>query len=415
MTISSPSLWKPSHHIVRRPKLDYWMIGGQEERGHLDSLVTAELPAECSHTGDLCTPDRAELPSWGWPTHKVMSKSQTSLVTTKVLQWFLSQQQMNEKHTISDVFAQFGGSPEKEDLKKCFRLGSLEADVEIELHKVYWVMWITLKKYTYRNEEAKIGPAMWSHLRPQPILWDALEVKRNSRFFQIEAKGVLYPLLRQHHRLWAGCSRRHNLSQDMSLQLRTVPMEECSCEPSETVFSVAEDRGTSCVPRRELGEHSIFHRKWFSGTWMATGKCLVKRRREAGLQAKETPRTKAQMWKHAWQVQKRMMKRKGSKRWSNTKHKNVDFVQGQMMLGCQEARGNRPWRGGGVEGTSCDTGHGIEASALPSSMGNAWTLCCVTGFYVTRVSRHSSASAQRSLPQLLGSRSFQSRLWPIKA
>ena len=49
-------------------------------------------------------------------------------------------------------------------------MGSLEADVEIELHKVYWVMWIALEKYTYRSEEARIGPTMWSHLRPQPIL-----------------------------------------------------------------------------------------------------------------------------------------------------------------------------------------------------------------------------------------------------
>lgn len=71
---------------------------------------------------------------------------------------------------LSDVYAQFWESPEKEDFKRCFRLGSLETDVEIELHKMYWVTQVVLKKYTYKSEETRIGPAMWLHLRPQSIL-----------------------------------------------------------------------------------------------------------------------------------------------------------------------------------------------------------------------------------------------------
>lgn len=47
-----------------------------------------------------------------------------------------------------------------------------------------------------------------------------------------------------------------------SLQLRTVPMEECSCEPSEPIFSVAEIEmqalkraagRTQCPPQEVIG------------------------------------------------------------------------------------------------------------------------------------------------------------------
>lgn len=63
-----------------------------------------------------------------------------------------------------------GRSPEKEDFERYFRLGSLETDVEIELNKIYWVTGVPLEKYTYRSKETRIGPAMWLHLKPQPIL-----------------------------------------------------------------------------------------------------------------------------------------------------------------------------------------------------------------------------------------------------
>lgn len=61
MAISSSSPLKPSHHTkkAKAKLLNDWR---PEERVHLDSPVTAGLPAECSHTGDLTTPDGAELP-----------------------------------------------------------------------------------------------------------------------------------------------------------------------------------------------------------------------------------------------------------------------------------------------------------------------------------------------------------------
>lgn len=71
---------------------------------------------------------------------------------------------------LPDAYAQFWGIPEKEDFKRCFRLGSLEIDIEKELHKIYWVMQVALEKYIYRSEEIRIGLPMRLHLRPQPIL-----------------------------------------------------------------------------------------------------------------------------------------------------------------------------------------------------------------------------------------------------
>lgn len=53
---TQPPYWKEAKARL----LNDWK---PEERVHLESLVTAGLPAEYSHTGDLTTPDGAELSS----------------------------------------------------------------------------------------------------------------------------------------------------------------------------------------------------------------------------------------------------------------------------------------------------------------------------------------------------------------
>lgn len=78
-------------------------------------------------------------------------------------------------------------------------------------------------------------------------------MERNSELSQIQAKGA-GSCIPSSARIHGGLAlaRRHNLSQDVSLQLKTVLTEGCSCEPSESVFSVAEDRGAS--PEEESWE-----------------------------------------------------------------------------------------------------------------------------------------------------------------
>lgn len=79
-------------------------------------------------------------------------------------------------------------------------------------------------------------------------------------------------------------------------------MQECSCESLGTVFSV-----TGPALKKGAGRTRYLPQKVTGGTRMGTGKCLVKQGRGGSFQAKETAKTKAQLWEHAWQVQKEVI------------------------------------------------------------------------------------------------------------